>query len=386
MRFWERRHLVDVVPAAISLLIALVATVVNPETESFGTPSASAVALAVVGSLALLGRRRFPIAVLVFVIVLRVVMAAGVGNEFALLPAVVIALFTVARSGSRRSALMIALAAAVAMAILVAAADAEESIVHEALGELAIGLLPVAIADGARSRSDRIRDLIDGEAEARVQAERLRIARDLHDVVAHGLSTIAVQSGVASHLLDRNPKQAREALDIINATGKRSLEELRTMVGVLRSTDEAPLMPTPADPDDLSAVLDGARQGGTGIDIELQVDGSFPAAVSEAAVVAVHRILSEALANVARHGGGAAALVQIDHGASAVDLTISNDGPVEDSTRNGRQSSTGVGIIGMRERAESLGGELRASAMATGGFQVSATIPYHRAAAERGFT
>ena len=87
--------------------------------------------------------------------------------------------------------------------------------------------VPIAVGDAARSRADRIRDLIDTEANSRVQAERIRIARDLHDVVAHGLSTIAIQSGVAAHLLDRDPDQAKEALEVINATGKRSLEELR---------------------------------------------------------------------------------------------------------------------------------------------------------------
>lgn len=299
-------------------------------------------------------------------------MAVAFGNEHALMPAVAIALYGVARTGDRRRSLTVSLIVALGMAVAVAAVEGDEPFAQELVGELAIGLLPIAVGDAARARADRLRQLIDTEAAARVQAERLRIARDLHDVVAHGLSIIAVQSGVASHLLDRDPAQARESLDIINATGRQSLEELRSMVGVLRSTDGAPLVPTPADPNDFSAVVDGAARAG--VAVTTTVAGAFPADVSDAAVVAVHRILQEALTNVARHAGGAATAVALTHGEDSVTLNVANQagGPPI-----GEVPSTGVGIVGMAERAESVGGTLSAGADGCGGFLVEAAIPYN---------
>jgi signal transduction histidine kinase len=256
------------------------------------------------------------------------------------------------------------------MAIGSAALDADRFL-PEFLGEVALLAVPIAIGDAARSRADRLSDLIDTEANNRVQAERIRIARDLHDVVAHGLSTITIQSGVAAHLLDQDPGQAREALELINATGKRSLEELRTMVGVLRSTDEAPLRPTPTDPNDLTDLLDGAAHAG--ITVTTETTGSFPPDVGDSCVVAMHRIIQEALTNVARHAGAAATTLNIDHAADHVEVRITNEGG---TARNGALESTGVGIIGMRERAESLGGTLTAEPTADGRFLVTAVLPY----------
>ena len=183
------------------------------------------------------------------------------GDSRALAPAAAIALYTVARSGDRRTGLTIAAVAAGVISVGVAALD-DEPFFFELVGEAALMALPIAVGEAARSRAERLRNLIDAEANARVQAERLRIARDLHDLVAHGLSTIAVQSGVAVHLYERDPSQAKEVLELINTTSKHSLEELRAMVGVLRSTDDVPLEPAPLDPDDLGELLARAAQSG----------------------------------------------------------------------------------------------------------------------------
>lgn len=365
--------IVDVALALGALAFAVAAILVTPDGEPVDGAGA-AVVLAAVACGALTGRRRFPVVVLVVVATARGIMAGGPGGEFALLPAVAVALYTVARGGQRRQAVIVATITALAMALVVAAADREESFAQELVGEVAVGLLPIAVADGARSRHERLELRIESEAEARVQAERLRIARDLHDVVAHGLSTIAVQSGVAAHLLESKPEQARESLDIINTTGKRSLEELRAMVGVLRSTDEAPLLPTPSDPDDLSAVVDGAAR--SGVEVQLTVHGRFPTDVADGAVVAVHRILQEALTNAARHGAGSAT-VDLAHGGGGVELVVANDvaGPGGPG-KEGRSSPTGVGILGMTERALSLGGSLAAGPDDHGRFVVRASVPY----------
>lgn len=317
-------------------------------------------------------RRQNPLAVLLVVAAAQLLFTWDTGNEHTLLPAAVVALFTVAGQENRKAGLTAAAIIGLIMAIGTAAFDSDRFL-PEFAGQLALMAAPTAIGDAVRSRADRVRDLIETEANSRVQAEQIRIARDLHDVVAHGLSIIAIQSGVAAHLLDQDPSQAKEALEVINMTGKKSLEELRTMVGVLRSTDDAPLLrPTPADPNDLTELLEGAANAG--IDITLQTTGAFPSHVGDSCVVAMHRILREALTNVARHAGAAATTIRIDHFVDHVELHVSDSGG---DTPNTELESTGVGIIGMRERAESVGGTLTAEPTADDGFQVRAVLPYN---------
>jgi len=366
-----RPRLVDAALAGAATAFAVVAVVFDIGEGDSGPDAVSFVLVALAGT-ALLFRRREPVAVLAVVVAARLLMAWDSGNDVALVPAAMIALYTVARTGDRRRALVTSLAAAALMMVVVAAVNSDE-FAQELVGEVALMLLPIAVADAARSRADRVHDLIETEATARVQAERLRIARDLHDVVAHGLSTIAIQSGVAAHLIERDPDHAKDALEVINATGKRSLEELRAMVGVLRSTDDAPLRPTPSDPDDLSDVFAGAAHAG--LDLTIDVRGGFPSDVADASVVAVHRIIQEALTNVARHAGPVPVVLSLHHGSEQLRLQIANEpgGASVPST-----PSTGVGVVGMTERAESLGGSLRAESTDAGGFVVDAVIPYRQ--------
>ena len=363
----------DAALAALVTAFAVVALALELGDENSATARSYVVAIVAGGALAV--RRVSPPAVLAVVVAGRLFVIWDVDNELALMPAAVVALYTVARHGDRLVGLVTASVAAVVMGVI-AAALGDETFALELLGEGAQAFLPIAVADAARARADRIDDLIETEAAARVQAERLRIARDLHDVVAHGLSTIAIQSGVASHLLDRDPGQAKEALDIINATGKSSLEELRAMVGVLRSTDVAELRPTPTDPDDIGELVDAATAAG--VPVTCEVTGAFPADVSEAAVVAVHRIVHEALTNVTRHAGSVATTVRLDHNGDHVAVDVHNDRPSGERHPNGSTESTGVGIVGMRERAESVGGHLEARPTSDGGFRVTATVPYYR--------
>ncbi len=339
--------------------------------ETQGDPAVISTALALIAASAVWFRRRNPIALLLAVSLVHIFVNWATGNEVPLLPALAVAFFTVARHSDRKVGLTVASVVGLVLALSTAVLD-EDQFVPEFLGAAAFVAVPIAIGDAARSRADRIKDLIDTEANTRVQAERIRIARDLHDVVAHGLSTIAIQSGVAAHLIDKDPGQAKEALEVINATGKSSLEELRVMVGVLRSTDDAPLRPTPSSPDDLTDLLDGANRAG--IPVTVERTGEFPPDVGDSCVVAMHRIIQEALTNIARHAEGAATTLRIAHSAERVEIDISNEGaPIRTATRE----STGVGIIGMRERAESLGGTLRAEPVVGGGFRVIAVLPYN---------
>jgi len=360
----------DVLVALAATVIAIVAVATQADTDSI---EATTVGLIGAAGLSLIWRRRWPIAVLAVVVACHLLVTMDSGSEIGLSAALIVALYTVARLGNRRTALLVASLTAVGSAIAATAIDPGESFAAELIGELGIVLLPVAVGDALRTREERLADRIENEAQARVQAERLRIARDLHDVVAHGLSTISVQSGIAAHLMDTNPDHARQALEVINTTGKHTLEELRAMVGVLRSTDEAPLRPTPNDPNDLADLISGAEAAG--LDVHTIVIGTFPADVSDASVVATHRILQEALTNVIRHAGPVPVNLSLTHGKDELTMDIRNK-PGDPVTPNG--ASTGVGIVGMTERAESVGGTVTASATADGGFTVQATLPYRR--------
>ena len=273
----QRQVVVDALVALAATATSLLAVATQVRSDG-GSVSVGTIALIGAAGVALMWRRRAPVGVLTVVVASHLVVMIVSDSEIALTAMLVVALYTVARLGNRRTALVVASLAAIGSAVASTAIDPGESFASEFVGELAVMLLPVAVGDALRTRDQRLADRIETEARTRVQAERLRIARDLHDVVAHGLSTISVQSGVAAHLIDSNPDHARQALEVINETGKHTLEELRAMVGVLRSTDETPLRPTPVDPNDIADVVDSARTAG--LDVHTVVTGAFPSDVS----------------------------------------------------------------------------------------------------------
>jgi len=220
-------------------------------------------------------------------------------------------------------------------------------------------------------RAQYLEESREEETRRRVAEERLRIARDLHDVIAHGIATIHMQSGAALHVLDRQPEQAGPALRAIKELSKQTLDELRSTVGVLRDDDEVPLAPTPGL-DQVDTLIENARHAG----VAITVDCDAPQVVVPAAVdVAAYRIVQEALTNVMRHAGvNATATVTIRHEADAVRVEVVDDGrgaaSVVDSDRRG-----GHGIAGMAERAATVGGQVIAGPRSGGGFGVVARLP-----------
>jgi signal transduction histidine kinase len=204
-----------------------------------------------------------------------------------------------------------------------------------------------------------------------VAEERLRIARDLHDVIAHGIATIHMQSSVALHVLDRQPEQAEPALSAVKQLSKQTLSELRATLDVLRADEgEAPLAPTPGL-DQLTSLVDVTRRAGLPVDVRVIGD---PVALPTAVDVAAYRIVQESLTNVMRHAGGAArATVTVAHGADAVEVEVVDDGLGAASARSG---PAGHGIVGMGERAATVGGTVVAGARPGGGFRVHARLPY----------
>jgi signal transduction histidine kinase len=244
----------------------------------------------------------------------------------------------------------------------------------DALGVAAWLLVLVTVVELVHSRragaaqAARIRQ---EEARRRAGEERLRIARELHDVLAHNISLINVQSGVALHLADELPEQARAALTTINRASEETLLELRSVLDILRQSGEhAPLSPT-ARLDELAGLI--AQTTATGLEVQTRIEGTrrpVPVAVDGAA----YRIVQEALTNVRRHAGPAAkATVRLRYGDRDLTVQVEDDGGRRVADRS--SVGGGNGIPGMRERATALGGQLETGPRLGGGFSVRARLP-----------
>jgi len=321
--------------------------------------------------------RRFGRLAVVAIGVLDVVTLATTSSPVALRPLLAVALFGMVRRSDQRSAIWFGSLVAVVVAGL-GAWVGDEAFWFEWTTDTAVLLLPIAAADARRANLRRRADAVERQVAERLQAERLRIAHDLHDIVAHSLSAITVQAGIAAHVFERDPAAARSALEEINDAGRRSLDELRSLLGLLRSDELAPLRPVPADPAGLPDVVAVAAAGATRI--EVVEDGSYPADVAERTVVTVHRIVHECLVNVARHAGDVPTAVRLRHVDGGVHVTVSNGAP---AVAPAAAPSTGIGLIAIRERAELLGGTIQAGPTSDGGFAVQAFVPYHLADGSR---
>lgn len=221
-----------------------------------------------------------------------------------------------------------------------------------------------------RERAERAEREHELEARRRVDEERMRIARDVHDVVAHSLATVSTQASVGVHVGREEPELAVEALHAIKEVSTGALDDLRYALGALRddSTD-APTGPTPSMRD-LPELVGKARS--SGLSVVLRMEGSL-AALPVALQVAVYRIVQEGLTNVMRHASGAQATVRIAVANQQVQVDVINDGAGKPTASSG--AGTQSGLIGMRERASAVGGAFEAGPATGGGFGVRAVLP-----------
>jgi signal transduction histidine kinase len=235
---------------------------------------------------------------------------------------------------------------------------------------------PKLAGDAVRARRLRLETLearvglAEQETRRRVAEERLRIAREVHDVVGHGLATITLRAGVADRLADRDPAEVRAALRAIRHVSKESLAELSALLGVLRGEGEEAGERAPApDLRALPRLVDGLREAG--MDVALEVEAGETPVVPEVVAAAGYRIVQEALTNVARHAGpDARARVRLARRDGVVEVEVRDDGRgAADPVR------PGGGLTGMRERAAALGGRLEAGGAPSGGFRVWASLP-----------
>jgi len=309
--------------------------------------------------------------------------------------ALFVALYTLTAYGDGRRSVAIAGVGITVLATgwLIAAADIEP---RAAIGwvffRIAASVMAAALGESVRSRrvvaaealerarqAERTRE---EEARSRVGAERLRIAREVHDTVAHAIAIINVQAGVTAYLLDKRPERAREALVAIEQTSAQALHEMRAVLGVLRDSDNG-RVPHPGlgQVNELTAI---AREAG--LDVKLDVTSSttpLPSAVDHT----VYRILQESITNVIRHVGPTRVTVALDYGTDVLEVRVTDEGGRDASgddavgpqpaagTVNGSSAEPGRGIVGMRERCGLLGGELTAGPRPCGGFEVKARLP-----------
>lgn len=234
-------------------------------------------------------------------------------------------------------------------------------------------------AESARLRELEERAEAERQGAARVLAEeRLRIAQELHDVVAHSMSVIAVQAGVGAHVLAERPEQARAALDAISSISRSTLTELRRLLGVLRDSDGNRSSAPAPGLSDLPSLVEDVRAAG--VPVTLSVEGA-PHQVHPGVELSAYRLVQEALTNVIKHAGPTTHVdVSVRHQPGSLAVEVVDDGRgLAAVPRNGRlvpAEPSGHGLIGMRERVELWGGELSVGAAAGGGYRVAATLPY----------
>jgi signal transduction histidine kinase len=373
-----------------------------PSAPRWRGPDPLAVVLVATGTVALLFRRRWPLPVLAVTLAVALAYSARTYPEGPSGLPVYAALYTVVTLVERRRLVWLAVAATVVVAVgsevfLYGDSQFDGEPVYVAISVVAFAWLAEAVrarrayVAELRDRAERAERTREEEARRRVHEERMRIARELHDVVSHTIGVISVQAGVAAHLLRRRPDKAAESLAAIRQASDEALGELHAMLGVLRDADDRPppLAPAPGLAE-LDALV--AQAGRTGLEVRVSVEGE-PRRLPPAVDLAAYRVVQESLTNVVRHARASRAEVTVTHRDGCVEVEVVDDGKglespsgrqVTDSDRQDRRSGrSGQGILGMRERARALGGTLEAGPRPGGGFLVRASLPLDAAAGER---
>ncbi|MFF9121933.1 sensor histidine kinase [Streptomyces sp. NPDC014889] len=376
----------DAALAAGVLVCMVVGSFVGPRGDhvvSWGVrrPDLLSLLLMVLGAAALVLRRRAPRTVLAVTGTMSVVEFVTGDPRAPVAMSAVVALFTVAAVTDRLTTLRLGLTT---MTVLTGAAMLAGPMPWYAQENLAIfawtGMAAAggdavrsrrAFVHAIRERAERAERTREEEARRRVAEERLRIARDLHDVVAHHIALVNVQAGVAAHVMDKRPDQAKEALGHVREASRSALDELRATVGLLRQSGdpEAPTEPAPGL-DRLDELVGTFRSAGLHVEVARADHGTtLPAAVD----LAAFRVIQEALTNVQKHAGTQAkAEVSVVRVGPHIEITVLDDGA---GRTVGAQPGGGHGLLGMRERVTALVGTLTTGPRYGGGFRVHAILP-----------
>jgi signal transduction histidine kinase len=346
------------IPWAVAIFLLLVAGEEEPAGPGIDSARWAAMVLAVVQGAALHWRRERP------ELVMAVVLASGLGFQL-IVPEVVIPIAGVFAIGSLAAARPPRVSLLGLAALLgVTALNFFTTTVDDTVFAMVLAAGAWALGEAARNRRKAIRE---GERRA-AGDEQARIARELHDVIAHSVSVIVVQASAADEVFDRRPDQARAALRSIEQAGRDALRELRTLLGPGASGDPDPTQPQPglARLDELAEPL---RVGG--LDVVVRREGEAPE-VPAGVDLSAFRIVQEALTNTLRHARATRAEVTVRYGDGAVELDVRDDGR---GSAGPDANGTGRGLVGMRERAALLGGTLEAGPLPGGGYGVHARLP-----------
>jgi signal transduction histidine kinase len=353
-----------VADVALALVVALLAVA-----EVAGTdPSVGGFVLAAALPLPLAWRRAAPVGSAAAILTIVAIDGLSGGDGLDLLFSIIVillALYTVGAHADLQQGLAV-LGGFLAVAWVSVYAEADSGVSDYAFAAVVVGA-PWAVGRIAGARLEAAVAARE-RAERAVGEERARIARELHDVVAHAVGVIVVQAGAAEQILGTDPPAAREALDHIRRTGKDALVDLRRMLGLLRADDAAADVEPQPGLDDLDSLAERLRRAG--LPVELTIEGE-PRPIPGGVALTAHRVAQEALTNVLKHTAGASAQVNVVYGSDTLEVSVTNDGR---PTTNG--AGTGLGLIGMRERVSLYGGELEATPEAGGGFRVHVRLPY----------
>jgi signal transduction histidine kinase len=200
-----------------------------------------------------------------------------------------------------------------------------------------------------------------------VAEERARLARELHDVVGHSVSVMTVQASAVRRLLRPDQEKEREALEVVEQTGRQALAEMRRLVGVLRRPEEAPALAPQPSLEHIEKLVAHVRE--SGLPVELRVEGE-PAQLPAGVDLTAYRLVQEGLTNALKHARADQALVLVRYGDGEIELEVADNG-----TGGGDGSGGGHGLVGMRERVAVYGGELEAAPRPEGGFRLKARLP-----------
>ncbi|WGY00485.1 sensor histidine kinase [Nocardioides sp. QY071] len=351
--------------------------------DTVAAPPAMAYAVAAISSALTLARHRAPVATLAATTVCGM-LVAPLGlllTPLTVAPAVISA-YSLAVRAERRSAIAVLLPCAALLVVL--APFVEDDVSWEDASRLVtVAAAPLVAAVLGRltrhrrahlafmeERAVRAEEAQHSEARRKVAEERVRIARELHDLVAHQITLANAQANVAAHLIDTHPAQARASLDELVRTTRQALDELRATVGLLRQRDDAaaPAQPAPGL-DRLPQLVESFRRAG--LRLSVREDG-VAVPPSPAVDLTAYRIIQEALTNVTKHAAAGRADILLTWSRETVTITVTNDG-LGSSTPP--EHPAGYGLIGMRERASAVGGHLTAGVQPDGGFHVVAHLP-----------
>jgi signal transduction histidine kinase len=354
------------VALATVLLVASVGGLVTGEVDE--TPLAVTIPVAAVSSLSVLGRTRAPLVAVTLTGVATLVQAFGTGSAPGSLMSLVIVLvlaFSVgAECDEARAAIGIgSLTTALCIGEWVDHGSDYAFIVIVLGGAWLVGRATRTLRERATFAEQHQRDL----ARLAVADERTRIARELHDVVAHGLSVIAVQADAAEAALAKDPSRAAAPLDAIRASAREALDDMRQLLHVLRGTDSHPERAPARGLADLDPLVAGLRDAGLPLEADVRVREPLPAGVE----LAVFRIAQEALTNVVKHAGTVPTSLVVESAGDGIEVTVRN----ATGRRTSPSPTSGHGLHGARERAEAAGGDLHAGRTDDGGFELVAHLP-----------